>query len=225
MTELTCLEIRSVRREKCTSKQLVQGLHPAPLGPITNRRYYARPGMPVTAVRSVVRRFRSVGYPFQTLPVPAPGYHSAAISCCESHPIRPPLFRPRPRETTRPRASTAAQPSLEDPKIRSYTPSPDPPTAPAFLPHLESRQLLQQLLLAPCADDFFPEILPAHGIDGMVSIALRHASHASRRCGLTAAPRRASPAARNKLLDLSASLSQWRPMSSSNWRPVSVLDE
>ncbi|KAK1847134.1 serine threonine-protein kinase [Colletotrichum chrysophilum] len=59
----------------------------------------------------------------------------------------------------------------------------------------------------------------------MVSIALRHASHASRRCGLTAAPRRASPAARNKLLDLSASLSQWRPMSSSNWRPVSVLDE
>ncbi|KAK2742057.1 serine threonine-protein kinase [Colletotrichum kahawae] len=59
----------------------------------------------------------------------------------------------------------------------------------------------------------------------MVSIALRHASHASRRCGLTAAPRRASPAARNKLLYLSASPSQWRPMSSSNWRPVSVLDE
>ncbi|KAF6837043.1 serine threonine-protein kinase [Colletotrichum musicola] len=56
----------------------------------------------------------------------------------------------------------------------------------------------------------------------MVSIALRNAS---RRCGLTSAPKRAPPPAARKPRELCASPSQRRPMSSSNWRPVSVLDE
>ncbi|KAL0944011.1 serine threonine-protein kinase [Colletotrichum truncatum] len=62
----------------------------------------------------------------------------------------------------------------------------------------------------------------------MVSIALRNAS---RRCGLTSAPIRAPtvPTAGKKLCEICASSSlsssQRRPMSSSNWRPVSVLDE
>ncbi|OHW91678.1 serine threonine-protein kinase [Colletotrichum incanum] len=57
----------------------------------------------------------------------------------------------------------------------------------------------------------------------MVSIALRHAG---RRCGLTSASRRAPlPARVSKLRERGVSPSPWRSMSSSTWRPVSVLDE
>ncbi|KAJ0308332.1 hypothetical protein COL516b_003601 [Colletotrichum fioriniae] len=56
----------------------------------------------------------------------------------------------------------------------------------------------------------------------MVSIALRHAG---RRCGLTSAPKRATLFAPGRLRENGVSSSPWRSMSSSTWRPVSVLDE
>ncbi|KAK2019422.1 alpha-ketoacid dehydrogenase kinase [Colletotrichum eremochloae] len=57
----------------------------------------------------------------------------------------------------------------------------------------------------------------------MVSFALRHAGE---RCGLTSASRRAPlPARAGKLRERGVSPSSWRFMSSSNWRPVSALDE
>ncbi|KAK2023974.1 alpha-ketoacid dehydrogenase kinase [Colletotrichum zoysiae] len=57
----------------------------------------------------------------------------------------------------------------------------------------------------------------------MVPFALRHAGG---RCGLTSASRRAPPPARvGKLRGRGVSPSPWRFMSSSNWRPVSALDE
>ncbi|KAK1717912.1 hypothetical protein BDP67DRAFT_231432 [Colletotrichum lupini] len=56
----------------------------------------------------------------------------------------------------------------------------------------------------------------------MVSIALRHAG---RRCGLTSAPRRAMLPAPGRLRENGITSSSWRSMSSSTWRPVSVLDE
>ncbi|KAK1989329.1 branched-chain alpha-ketoacid dehydrogenase [Colletotrichum cereale] len=57
----------------------------------------------------------------------------------------------------------------------------------------------------------------------MVSLALRHAG---KRCGLTSASRRAPlPARVGKPREGRLSPSPWRFMSSSTWRPVSVLDE